>query len=190
MSLEEYCQKNIFIPLGMTRTTYRPTTHKFPPTDTLFPENLIKMTSRLPDGSAVNTPSVYPISSPIDLGGANLYTTAPDFLALLQSLIQNDQKVLKLSTVKTMLESRLKDGEGGDGPGFDKFKKNEQETWLGENGEKVGADHCLAGMVNIANLEGSWREGSVTWGGATGCRWYVFFSFLSPIPSSLFSLLL
>jgi hypothetical protein len=124
------------------------------------------MASRLPSGQIVNVPSIYPFSSSIDRGGANLYSTAPDFLALLKSLISDDEKVLRKETAKIMFDARLPDGEG-----FMEFRKGEEMEWVGTEGVKVSADDCLAGIVNIADLDGRRKEGSVSWGGATQCRW-------------------
>jgi len=51
------------------------------------------------------------------MGGSNLYTSAPDFLKLLASLLRKDGKLLRPQTVDIMFDHRLPDFEV-----FTKFK--------------------------------------------------------------------
>jgi hypothetical protein len=98
------------------------------------------------------------------MGGSNLYSSAPDYLSLLSSLLTNDSKILKPSSVNEMLTSRLPDKNVLATP-----KAREFFEGMVEEGEVL--DHCLAGLVNLNSLETGRREGSVSWGGATRCFW-------------------
>jgi hypothetical protein len=98
------------------------------------------------------------------MGGSNLYSSAPDYLSLLHSLLLNDSKILQPSTVNEMLNSRLPDNKVLATPKAQEFFEG-----MIEEGEVL--DHCLAGLVNLSPLETGRREGSVSWGGATRCFW-------------------
>lgn len=85
----------------MTHTTYRLLDHPH------VAANLVKMTSRNPDGTIQNCESIYPIDPEIDMGRSNLYTSGPDFLKLLCSLLRNDGKLLRPKTTDLMFDYRL-----------------------------------------------------------------------------------
>jgi hypothetical protein len=145
----------------MKNTTYRLLNHPH------VASSLLKMTGRKKDGSIENIDSIYPINPKVDMGGASLYTSAPDFLQLLKSLLRNDGRLLNSDTTAAMFDYRLPESTT-----FTKFKTAEIKDHLGvfcEDGLTV--DHCLAGLVNNEDLKGGRRAGSVTWAGATRCYW-------------------
>jgi CubicO group peptidase (beta-lactamase class C family) len=163
MTLEEYCQENIFKPLGMTSTTFRLLNHPY------AASNLMKMHARNKEGKVELAESIYPIDPKIDMGSSNLYTSAPDFMKLLTSLMRSDGKLLHPETVDIMFNYRLPDTEN-----FNSFKRAAEEIqyFFGDtapDGMKI--DHCLAGMVVLDSLRGGRKAGSVSWGGATSCFW-------------------
>ena len=163
MTLEQYCQENIFKRLGMTHTTYRLLDNPH------VAANLMQMTSRGPEGTVQPVESVYPIDPKVDMGGSNLYTSGTDFLKLLSSLLRNDGKLLRPETTDLMFNYSLPDTEI-----FRQFRTNPEHLKdnfgdLAPVGMKV--DHCLAGMVNQRDLLGGRKAGSITWQGATRCYW-------------------
>jgi CubicO group peptidase (beta-lactamase class C family) len=161
LTLEQYCEENIFKPLGMKNTSYRLLDHPH------IAANLLKMTSRKIDGTLEQADSFYPVNPDVDMGGSNLYTSAPDFLELLKSLLCNDGRVLRPETADAMFGYRLPDS-----PVFAKFGKENAKYHLGQlapNGATVG--HCLAGLINNEDLIGGRKAESITWSGATRCYW-------------------
>lgn len=167
MTLEEYCQQNIFKPLGMTSTTYRPLSHPH------VAANLMKMHARNKDGKVEEAESIYPIDPKMDLGGSNLYTSGPDFMKILTALLCNT--LLRPETAEIMFNYRLPDTEN-----FKAFKTDEDNVKhsFGEMApEGMQIDHCLAGQVVMDDLKGGRKAGSVNWGGATSCSWVWFQSF-------------
>lgn len=102
----------------------------------------------------------------MDMGGSNLYTSAPDFLKLLKSLLRNDGRVLRPETVNSMFDYRLPNSTA-----FMKFKENAKEYLGGLADNTMTVDHCLAGLVNNEDLIGGRKAGSVGWSGATRCYW-------------------
>ena len=163
MTLEEYCQENIFEPLGMNSTTFRLLNHPH------AASNLMKMQARNKEGKVEQAESIYPIDPKIDMGGSNLYTSAPDFMKLLTSLMRNDGELLRPESADIMFNYRLPDMES-----FNSFKRDAEEIqWLfGDTApDGLQVDHCLAGMVVLDGLKGGRKAGSVSWGGATCCFW-------------------
>lgn len=163
MTLERYCQQNIFKPLGMVSTTYRPLDHPH------VIANLMKIHARNKDGKVEETTSIYPLDPKIELGGSNLYTSAPDFIKLLTSLTRNDGKLLRPETADVMFDYRLPDTDE-----FMKFKTDEEDIRdsFGDMTPKgMRVDHCLAGQVVMSDLTGGRKAGSVSWSGATRCFW-------------------
>ncbi|CAL5865865.1 uncharacterized protein PFLUO_LOCUS71 [Penicillium psychrofluorescens] len=165
MTLEQYCQENIFKRLGMTHTTYRLLDNPH------VAVNLIQMTSRGPEGTVQPGESVYPIDPKVDMGGSNLYTSGTDFLKLLASLLRNDGKLLRPETTDLMFNYSLPQTEK-----FRHFRTNPEHLKdnfgdLAPVGMEV--DHCLAGMVNQRDLLGGRKAGSITWQGATRCYWWI-----------------
>ena len=145
----------------MKNTTYRLLDH--PP----VAANLLKMTTRKKDGTLENTDSFYPVDPETDMGGSSLYTSAPDFLELLKSLVRNDGRVLRPETVDAMFGYRLPDSTT-----FTKFKTENVEGHFGPlTGENATIDHCLAGLITNQDLVGGRKAGSVSWLGATRCYW-------------------
>ncbi len=80
----------------MKSTTFRPADRPH------VLENLMEMSFRHKDGTIKNEASIYPLAPTVELGGSGLYTSAPDYLAFLTSLLRNDAKVLKPETVDLM----------------------------------------------------------------------------------------
>jgi CubicO group peptidase (beta-lactamase class C family) len=163
MTLEEYCQENIFKPLGMTSTTFRLLNHPH------VAANLMKMHSRDKDGKVEEAQSIYPVDPKVDLGGSNLYSSGPDFIKFLASLTLNDGKLLRPDTTDIMFNYRLPDTEE-----FKKFKTDEEDikdSFGDMASEGMRLDHCLAGQVVMSDLIGGRKAGSVNWSGATRCFW-------------------
>lgn len=161
LTLEQYCAENIFKPLGMKDTTFRLLNHPH------IADNLIKMSSRKKDGTLESADTIYPLDPKTDMGGSNLYTSAPDYLELLKSLLRNDGRVLRPETVNEMFDYRLPDSLA-----FTKFKTENAKDYLGGLAtEGMTVDHCLVGLVNNEDSKGGRKAGSVTWAGATRCFW-------------------
>jgi hypothetical protein len=152
----------------MKNTTFRPADHPH------ILENLMAMGWRNKDGTLSNITSIYPLAPTVELGGSGLYTSAPDYLALLTSLLRNDGKVLQPETVDLMLNYRI--------PDKSIMKSEEVKEFFdwGAHPEDVGMeyDHCLCGLVNLKDFKTGKKAGGVRWGGGTKSAWVSFLSFL------------
>jgi CubicO group peptidase (beta-lactamase class C family) len=97
--LGEYLEQYVWGPLGMTSTTFN--VHKRQD----LAARKIDMSARLPTGQTVALPTpVYPSPADDDLGGVGGYSTAPDYMKLLTSLLRKDGKLLKESTIDEMFK--------------------------------------------------------------------------------------
>jgi CubicO group peptidase (beta-lactamase class C family) len=161
ISLGEYMEKNIFEPLGMTSTGFRPEKNQ------KISGNLCPTTKRTPEGDLVPT-EPYAIQDPKDdLGGGGLYSAAPDYVKVLISLLKNDGKLLRPETVKLMFSPQLSDdshliatvNEPFAGPMF-----------------RGGVDSAawnfgLGGILNMEDVDGVCKKGTLTWGGLPNLFW-------------------
>jgi CubicO group peptidase (beta-lactamase class C family) len=142
----------------MKSTTFRPADHPH------IRENLMEMAFRHKDGTIKNEASIYPIAPAIELGGSGLYTSAPDYLVFLTSLLRNDGKVLKPETVDLMFNYRI--------PDKDIMKSEKVMEFFEDPAEPdMAYDHCLCGLVNLKQESTGRKVGSVHWGGGTKSFW-------------------
>lgn len=106
-----------------------------------------------------------------DFGGHGLFMTAQGYIKILRSLLANDGKVLKSSTVDLMFEHHL-------GPMAAESHMKACESPLGrffrvgtEPGSQVG--HGLGGLLTLQDVEGWYGEHTLTWGGGLTFTWFV-----------------
>ncbi|MBE7010968.1 MAG: beta-lactamase family protein [Ruminococcaceae bacterium] len=108
-TLGEYCQKNIFEPLGMTETTYLPngdTEARLAPLYMLLPEEkkTMKISSR----------NVFRLGDEHESGGAGIISSVEDFIKLAECLCNygktpTGEKVLSRGTIELMRTNQLDD---------------------------------------------------------------------------------
>ncbi len=166
--LGEYMKKNIFEPLGMTSTGFRPEEND------KISSNLCPTTMRTPEGKLEPTDQ-YAIQNPKDdLGGGGLFSSAPDYVKVLISLLKNDGKLLKPETVKLMLTPQLSD---------DKHLVATATEPLAGPMFRAGVESAawnfgLGGILNMEDVDGVCKKGTITWGGLPNLFWVCFVSSL------------
>lgn len=159
-------QEHIFAPLGMRDTGFWPS--KLPHTA----DRLVEDTRRR-DGKLV---SCGPLEEDwtMESGGGGLFSTANDYAKFLQGLLAG--KVLSDKMLDLLCEPQLNEkqtrgienfayGFGVHGiiaPEFPKFTKLQQS---------------MGGMINVEDVPGKRRAGSISWSGSSGPRWVSFLSF-------------
>ena len=163
MRLGEYMSEHIWKPLGMSSTTFRLTERPD------LARRLCGMTTRLPTGQLDASPSPpYVVNPTDDEGGVGCYTTAPDYLKLLKSLLQNDGKVLKPETVTEMFEPQLHNpgylAAALEGPRFAR---------VAMPGMPAGTrwNWGLSGLIATEGLPGRAGRGTMLWGGRPNLQW-------------------
>lgn len=159
--LGEYMKKNIWDPLGMTSTGFRPKEN----------ENILKnwcpTTRRTPEGELVPSPPYQNQNPKDDLGGGGLYSSAPDYIKVLISLLKNDGKLLKPETVKSMFTPQLPD---------DKYIVSTVTAPVTGAMYRGGIDSAawnwgLGGILNMEDVQGICKKGTLSWGGLPNLFW-------------------
>jgi CubicO group peptidase (beta-lactamase class C family) len=163
ISLGEYMGKHIWGSLGMTSTTFdmesRPDlkAHK------------VDMTLRLPTGQLIHLPTpVYPSPAQDDCGGVGGYSTAPDYMKLLTSLLRDDGKLLTNSSIEEMFRPQLPDPKYLE----QVLQIPELHSVLAGNFPKgLKVNHGLGGMLNMEPLPTGRCAGAMQWGGMPNLSW-------------------
>jgi len=163
--LGEYMKKNIWDPLGMTSTTFDLEAN---------PEikaRKLDLTARGPDGTLVHFPgSLYPSPADDDTGGAGAYSTAPDYLKLLESILHDDGKLVKSSTLDEMFRPQLPDSQYLD----EVLANPESRAGFAPNfPEGLKINYGLGGMLNLEKLPSGRNASSMQWCGLPNLSWWV-----------------
>jgi CubicO group peptidase (beta-lactamase class C family) len=164
--LGEYMEANIFRPLGMKDTTFRPLQRK----DLM--ERMSSRVERQQDGSLKPDPlTLYPVIEPADdAGGGGLYTTARDYIKILESILRDDGKLLDSGILAQLFKPQL--------PESPELVKTLNETGPGKvlNGfgeKEVRINHGLGGIVIVDGVPGAAGKGLLCWDGLPSCFWWV-----------------
>lgn len=186
IKLGDYMEENIFKPLGMTDTTFRPLQRK----DLM--DRMCPRVAREADGSLkMDSMEQYPVIEPVDdAGGGGLYSTAADYIKVLESLLRDDGKLLDSFsrqllfqpqlTIDESLQSqsdhaaeKLQESLNQTGPGsvLNNFAWDNHETIL--EGKQVNLNHGLGGLVAVDGVDGAAGEGMMCWDGLPSCFWWV-----------------
>ncbi|CAJ2512210.1 Uu.00g052250.m01.CDS01 [Anthostomella pinea] len=167
-TLGEHLHARVFAPLGIADAQFHPVTRPD------LRARLVDLNSADPDalgravlggGGDVNR------TTRGDFGGQGLFMTAPDYLAVLKSLLAKDGKILKPETVNDMFrdhlspESSTKLGEALLGPGGPFFRVGT------DAGARAG--HGLGGLLTLQDVEGWYGERTLTWGGGMTFTWFI-----------------
>ncbi|KAH6960081.1 beta-lactamase [Ilyonectria sp. MPI-CAGE-AT-0026] len=175
-SLEEYCQQNIFGPLRITDTTF------WPGRQPKLNARLASMTvrdSNVQDGLG----KLLPYSGPSpggeyveEFGGQGAYGTLPDFLKILQSLLADDEKLLKKETTAEMFKPQL-NCESQKALQETFRSSNRRRFFVGEFPEHVRYDWGLGGLLTMQDVkvnELQWRnKGCMVWSGLPNLFWFL-----------------
>jgi hypothetical protein len=108
-----------------------------------------------------------PETPPMASGGSGLFSTANDYAKLLGALVKGGDPVLQAKSIKELCEPQLQDSkflmEALDGPFHDVFCC---EYSLG-----TSANYALGGAVNLEDIPGKRRKGSMMWSGISNPHW-------------------
>ncbi|KAH7110276.1 beta-lactamase/transpeptidase-like protein [Dactylonectria macrodidyma] len=167
-TLGAYMSENIFKPLGMGDTTFRRQDIAEQLTG-----RIADCCYRTPDGSLVAGPLPVSENPPQDSGGAGLFSTAKDYAVFIQALLsasQGEGTLLRRTSVDEMFRPQLNDSQGRDMHALIKdiipFPAD------------IPMNHGISGVINLADVDGKRRKGTLTWGGMTNPNWVI------PLPAS------
>ncbi|KAH7384003.1 beta-lactamase/transpeptidase-like protein [Pyrenochaeta sp. MPI-SDFR-AT-0127] len=175
-TLEAYMRKNIFDVLGMDDTSFYIGHND-------IGKRLMPITSReTPDGSLIDgyTEDAYlkPPLEPVDeSGGAGLFGTAEDFLKLLKSILRNDARLLKPTSIDLMFTPSITPSAQNSLdvalsipaiasimiPGEPPLGTPDAGKW----------SHGLGGLLGLEGSEDGLKAGSLRWLGAPSLKWWI-----------------
>lgn len=160
-TLGKYMQRNVFDPLGMSSTTFRISDRP----------DLAQRRAALGFRSSRDSPlgpgpDPAPINPEIEMGGGGIFTSANDYGKLLGALISGDERILKLETVKELMTPQLKDPK----PLQEYCDSPMHEMITPEFPKGLPVNATLGGAVNLEDVPGKRRKGSMMWSGLTNPR--------------------
>lgn len=162
LSLEDYFQQNIFQPLGLKSTTFRIGAHP-----ELHARRAVVSLRAVPRGSLASTGNIQPDNPPFDGGGQGLHSTAADYAGVLGALLDGGRGILKESTVRDLNQPQLADSKALEAHIFGEHHL----TFAPEYPPGLSINHGLMGLLNLEDIQGKRRAGSLTWSGVTNPRW-------------------
>ncbi|KAM7210694.1 acyltransferase LovD [Rhypophila decipiens] len=170
-SLGEYMAQYIFEPLGLCHTTFR-SEKLLAATKDIDP---VRCTSRDPNtGELVTIPLPVPVDPPVESGGAGLWTTAEDYSKLLQELLKakagDSEAVLKKESVDEMFRPQLNEVQHAM---LKVLTDMFHDGMVAEFPPGMPINHGLAGIINMEDVPGKRRKGSMMWQGMAGSKWWI-----------------
>lgn len=174
-SLEDYMRTNIFDPLGISSsTTFRP--DKIPDsTDRLLAYAIC-------DDHGVLKPGSCPVplfnntaakdDPPFEAGGSGLFSTPTDYALLLRGILSSTTPDRKETTINHLLFTpQLNPQQREILTAIATYAR--ASGFAPELPADIRLDHGLGGLVNLDDVPGKRRAGSLMWSGATNGRWWI-----------------
>ncbi|OIW25583.1 beta-lactamase/transpeptidase-like protein [Coniochaeta ligniaria NRRL 30616] len=164
----KYVEEHICKPLGIENTAFRPATF-----EAGFTAN------RDAAGNLISIPLPVPLVPPTNSGGCGLYTTASDFTKILTALLRdgNDAehdgpRLLTKHAVVEMFRPQLTPLQRNFlQAGMRRY--TELIPWKGPSYPVERLDHGITGVINLDDLPGKRRNGSMSWLGMNNSHWWI-----------------
>jgi len=163
-SIDRYFDDHIFAPLGMTNTTFVLSVHQRAREASLH--------VRQADGALKPEPLEKPSQAKVFSGGGGIYSTAPDYLALLQALLNRGslrgESILRPETVALMSTNQIGDIAAGILKTTNPALSNDVDFFPGTR-LRWGFGH----MINLDPVKDGRRAGSLTWAGLYNTYYWI-----------------
>jgi methyl acetate hydrolase len=163
-SLDRYFGDQITGPLGMTDTGFSLTGKQR--------ERQASLHVREANGKLVPQPLEKPNAAKEFSGGGGIYSTAPDYLTLLQALLNNgslrDTRILRPETVSLMSANQIGNLEAGILKTTKPALSNDVDFFPGVR-LRWGFGH----MINVDPVPGGRKAGSLTWAGLFNTYYWI-----------------
>jgi len=161
MTLEEWTRKHICEPLGLTSVT-------FFPGEELEPRMADMSYRAWWSGKLMHLPGVrHPESDKQAMGGESAFASMEDLLAIMQSLLVDDEKLLRKETTAMMFSPQLDDVQRRD-----MFECLDRPIWICTTILKKGEyDWGLGGVLIDGDSHQCLRKGTLMWSGLFHVLW-------------------
>lgn len=161
--LDAYFDAHILQPLGMTDTTFAPGAAQA--------GRRASVHARLPDGGLAATAFAMPPPPHFGMGGGGLYSTAPDYLTFLRTILGggalNGARILKEETVAAMMTNQIGDVAAGALKTANPALSNDFEPMPG-----IAKGWGLGFLINHAPVAAGRGAGSLAWAGLANCYYW------------------
>ncbi|KAL1884096.1 hypothetical protein Daus18300_000207 [Diaporthe australafricana] len=168
LSLEEFMQQHIFVPLGVENITF------FPARNPTFAGKMAVLSVRSPlNGRVIAAPEtdVDPAEARHCMGGGGLFAAMGDYLKVAESLLFDDEKLLKRDTATLFFEPLLSVDGKERAALVEAFKHPDWVVgWTPDPAE--GYSWSLAGLVTPGG-NAHRRNGFLQWSGAYNLSWFI-----------------
>ncbi|KAL2680556.1 hypothetical protein Neosp_008158 [[Neocosmospora] mangrovei] len=162
-TLGTYTQKNIFEPLGIKDTGFWP--EKLPQTANRTTVCTYREGETLKPG-----PLPPPKEHILESAGAGLYSTAKDYATFFQGLLQG--KLVKEETLQEMFSPQLNEMQAGILEMI-AYNIGGQDAFAPEYPKGAKLNHGIGGVINMEDVPGKRRKGSLMWSGMCNSRWWI-----------------
>jgi methyl acetate hydrolase len=164
-TIDRYFRSHICEPLGMANTAFEIDAHQRAREASLH--------VRQADGTLKPKPLEKPTEGPkVFSGGGGIYSTAPDYLTLLQTLLNKGSlrgtTILRSETVSLMSQNQIGDIKAGIMKTTSPALSNDVDFFPG-NRLRWG----FGSMINLDPVEGGRKAGSLTWAGLYNTYYWI-----------------
>jgi CubicO group peptidase (beta-lactamase class C family) len=160
-TLETYMKENICAPLNVEDITFLAEKHPE------MKSRISGIVARIPGGLLLDCPVPSLLTASTDCeGGGGAYSSLPAYFEVLQSLLRNDEKLLKKETATLLFEPQL----NGEQRKALAAQMSEPE-FVGHLPPHVGWDHGLGGILSSSDAAGWRRKGTLIWTGLFNLIW-------------------
>lgn len=166
--LDEYLRKNLLEPVGAD------------PQDLSFFPMREGLSDRMPDcnpsdpqgtgKSASGGAGIHIEGDDNCYGGHGGYTTSRAYIAIMQSIVANDGKLLKQESVAEMFKPQL---EPGAKEGYKKAQQSPMGFMFAQSGKGENLDYGLSGVYYGDEGDAGLGKGSLGWGGGLNTVWFM-----------------
>lgn len=161
-TLGTYTQRNILEPLGIKDTGFWP--EKLPQTADRTAVCTYREGETLKPG-----PLPPPRKHMLESAGAGLYSTANDYAAFFQGLL-GAKLVREETTLREMFSPQLNEAQAGILEMI-AYNIGGQDAFSPEYPKGARLNHGIGGVLNVEDVPGKRRKGSLMWSGMCNSRW-------------------
>ena len=161
--LGDYMKEHIWDTLGMKSTTFR----VFENENGNIRNRLCPMTRRTGSGILKPAPPYRKYDWKDDYGGQGVCCSPNDFIKLLGAVLKNHGTLLKKETLEMMFQPQLSDATYLKA----RMAKSIESGMLRSGVESDAWDFGLGGILNMEDVEGLCKKGTMTWSGYANTYW-------------------
>ncbi|PWJ21983.1 serine hydrolase domain-containing protein [Jannaschia seohaensis] len=160
-SITEFVTSEILEPLGMSRTAFEPDGME---------DRLAQVKARGEDGGFVPFDLSPPPKPEVYGMGHCLYSTAPDYMRLLRMLLRGGEldgtRILSEGAVDQVFADQM------EGKRFERMVATVPAVSADVDPFPGAATHGFGGLINIEDVDGGRRAGTLTWAGVLNTHWW------------------